>query len=464
MLAAAGSAPLERPAAAEIDVDLALVETKLRPPWTRPGIVPRSALVERLSESTAPIVTVIAPAGYGKTTLLGQWAAGTSLRSAWLSLDPQDNEPSVLLTSLLAALGRIEPIDPEVAGTLLAEAAVEPSWSVRRLAALVSSVRTPFLLVLDEVEAVEDQRGGDLLAALALNLPLGSRLALASRAEPPIPLARLRSQGSVEEVGTDELTMDEQEAGELLAGAGTPMASVDVRDLVVRTEGWPVGLYLTSLAMRAGGSMSQPERPVGGDDRLVAEYLQTEVVSALEPSLLAFLTRTSVLTRLTASLCDAVMATTGSQQVLESLEQSNLLLVPLDRRREWYRCHHLFRDLLSAQLARSEPDLIPRLHDRAAAWFEANGHFDLALEHAQAAGDADQRGPALRADRADHLRVRTGGHRPALAGLVRAGRAHRGLPVPGRTGRPGLSAERCERPVTPPRRRGDVRRPAGPRS
>src|SRR5262245_8805951 len=222
--------------------DSGLVESKLQPPTPRPGIVIRTALLERMEASRAHIVTVIAPGGYGRTTLLGQWARCSALPSTWLSLDQHDSEPVVMLGHLLAALERIEPIDPERRRSLLAEAAVDSSWSLRHLAVVVSSMRTPFLLVLDHVESVKDERSGDMIAAVALNLPEGSRLALASRAEPPIPRARLRGQGLLEELGRDELKMGEREAGELLTGAGTMPDDTVVIDLVAHTEGWPVGL------------------------------------------------------------------------------------------------------------------------------------------------------------------------------------------------------------------------------
>jgi LuxR family maltose regulon positive regulatory protein len=367
-----------------------LVETKLRPPRTRPDLVTRSALLRRLEVSTAPIASVVAPAGYGKTTLLGQWAARCPLPSAWLSLDQHDDEPGVLLRYLMAALERVEPTDPERWRSLLAEAAVDGSWSLRRLAVLVSSIQAPFLLVLDHVEAVKSKGSGDLIAVVALNLPEGSRLVLASRTEPPLPMARLRANGVVEEVGPTELAMDEREAGELLSANGPTLDPAQVRDLLSRTEGWPVGLYLASLAMKDGGSGTGPAPVPHGDDRGVADYLRSEVLSTLAPSALTLLTRTSVLDRLSGPLCDAVMGSTGAQEVLESLEASNMLLVPLDRQRHWYRCHHLLGELLRAELERTEPEVVSRLHDRAATWFEANGDPAAALDHSQAAGDADR--------------------------------------------------------------------------
>ena len=203
-------------------------------------------------------------------------------------------------------------------------------------------------------------------------------------------MARLRAQGAVTDLTVDDLAMDESEASQLLAAMDVALAPDDLSQLVARTEGWPVGLYLASLAIGAGGSGSGVGVAFRGDDRLMADYLRSEIVSALPPATRTFLTRTSVLDRLSGPLCDAVMGATGSQALLESLEASNLLLVPLDRRRQWYRCHHLLQELLRAELEQSEPALVARLHDRAAAWFEVNGQAALAIDHAQAAGDADR--------------------------------------------------------------------------
>lgn len=367
-----------------------LAASKLRRPEARPGQVVRTALLDRLAASTAPLVSIVAPAGYGKTTLLGQWMERSPLHSVRLSLDHYDDDPVVLLHYLLAALAEIEPVDPALRRSLLAEAAVDSSWSLRGLASLVASVQTPFLLVLDHVEQVQNQRCGDLIAAIALHLPDGSRLALASRADPPFPTARLWAHGQLERVTREDLTMDEHEAALLLAGAGTTLDPEAISELVTSTEGWPVGLYLASLALRAGDQGTGVAPRLRGDDRDVADYLRAEVLASIAPSAVTFLARTSVLDQLSGPLCDAVVASTGSQELLESLEASSLLVVPLDRHRHWYRCHHLLRELLSDELERTEPELVNRLHDRAAAWFEANGHLDRAIDHAQAAGDADR--------------------------------------------------------------------------
>lgn len=367
-----------------------LLESKLRPPKHRPGAVIRSALLDRLEASTTPITTVVAPAGYGKSTLLGQWADRCHLPSTWLSLDRHDNDPANLLGHLIAALERIEPADPERRASLLAAAAVDIRGSLPRLAAWVSSMQTPFLFVLDHVEMVEADSSRDLIAVLALNLPDGSRLALGSRVEPPIPTHRLRANRMLDEVHRDDLTMDEFEAEALLVGAGVTPEPAEVSELVARTEGWPVGLYLASLSMRVAAVGIAPTRVPHGDERIFADYLREEMLSTLAPSTRTLLTRTSILDQFSGPLCDAVLGGSGAQEVLESLEASNMLLVPLDNQRHWYRCHHLLGELLRTELERTEPELVPRLHDRAATWFEANGQPAAALDHAQAAGDADR--------------------------------------------------------------------------
>jgi LuxR family maltose regulon positive regulatory protein len=368
-----------------------LVESKLRPPPARPGIVTRTALVERLlARSAAPIVCVVAPPGYGKTTLLAQWAQRKDRRVGWVTVDARDNDPAVLLTYLAVALDRIEPIDPEVLGTLALPGGFVAATVVPRLAAAMSAMTAPVAVVFDHVEMLHNRQCLDAVAELAMQLPVGSQLALASRTTPPLPLPRLRAQGRVVELGVAELAMDLPEARALLEQVR--VADEHAEDLHRRTEGWPVGLYLAGLALQADAGAEDPGvgTAFSGEDRLVADYLWSELLSRLPAAKVSFLTRTAVLDRMCGALCDAVLETSGSAGMLESLADSNLLLVPLDRRREWYRYHHLFRDLLSAELERREPGLVPRLHLRAAAWCEANGLEETAVDHAQAAGDADR--------------------------------------------------------------------------
>jgi LuxR family maltose regulon positive regulatory protein len=259
-----------------------------------------------------------------------------------------------------------------------------------RFVSAVGAMADPVALILDHVELLENPECLDAVAELALALPAGSRLALAARRPPGLPVALLRAQGQVVEIGVEELAMDAREARALLEAADVALSDAEMTELIGRTEGWPVGLYLAALARKAGGRRRDAGARFSGEDRFVADYLHSELLAQLPPERVAFLTRTAVLERMCGPLCDAVLATKGSGEVLASLEESNLLVVPLDRHRRWYRYHHLFGELLLAELERREPELVPQLHVRAASWLEANGLPEAAIDHAQAAGDADR--------------------------------------------------------------------------
>jgi LuxR family maltose regulon positive regulatory protein len=368
-----------------------LLESKLRQPSSRPGIVVRTALVDRLCASPpASVICVVAPPGYGKTTVLAQWAQRKGERVAWVEVDPRDNDPAVLLTYIAVALDRIERIDPEIFHALAAPGA--EVTVVARLANAMSAMTEPVALVLDHAELLDNRHCLDAVAQLAAQLPSGSQLALASRTSPPLPVALLRAQGRVLEIGVPELAMDQSEARELLEAAGVQLGDTEVAELLGGTEGWPVGLYLGALALQAGARQGREGAGIEfvGDDRFMVEYLWSELLSRLPQPTVVFLRRTAVLERLCGPLCDAVLDTSGSTDTLEALESSNLLLVPLDRRRQWYRYHHLFHEFLHAELTRREPELVPQLHARAAAWCEGNGLAETAVAHAQAAGDTDR--------------------------------------------------------------------------
>ena len=368
-----------------------LVVSKLRRPPARRGMVRRPSLIDRLArDDCGPIVSVVAPAGYGKTTLLSQWAERNGQAFAWVSVDEADNDPKVLLTYVAEALDAVQPVGGRVFDALASPASSVPGSVVPRLGAALAAMTTPVVLVLDDVHALRNSECRAALSVLADHVPGGSRLALAGRTEPPLRVARLRAEGRVTEIGPGDLALTCDEASSLLRAAQVALGADEVAELHRRTEGWPAGLYLAALCLREGGSPGGAAISVAGDHRFVSEYVESEFLARISPRQRAFLTRTAVLERMCGPLCEAVLDRPGSAASLDDLARSNLLLVPLDRRRQWYRYHHLFRDMLLAQLERQSPELIPVLRRRAAGWYVSNGMDEDALEYSMAAGDVDE--------------------------------------------------------------------------
>src|SRR5215471_10000514 len=377
----------ERAARATFD----LVVSKLHRPLVRPGTVRRSPLLERLAHGDGPpIVSVVAPAGYGKTTLLSQWAERTGQAFAWVSVDEADNDPKVLLTYVAEALNAVEPIGRHVFAALASPASSVPGSVVPRLGAAFSSMSSPVALVLDDVHLLRNYECRAALSVLADHVPAGSRLVLAGRADPPLRIARLRAEGRITEIGPADLALTMAEAATLLRAAEVVLGGDEVAELHRRTEGWPVGLYLAALYLREGGSLPGAAASFGGDDLFVSEYLESEFLERISSAQRVFLTRTAVLERMSGPLCEAVLDVPGSGATLADLAGSNLLLVPLDRRGQWYRYHHLFRDMLLAELERLEPDQVPGLRRSAADWCLRAGLAEEALEYLMAAGAADE--------------------------------------------------------------------------
>jgi LuxR family transcriptional regulator, maltose regulon positive regulatory protein len=367
-----------------------LVASKLRRPSARPGAVPRSSLIEKLArDDSRPIVSVVAPAGYGKTTLLSQWAERDGQAFAWVSVDDRDNDPRVLLAYVAQALDAVQPVGGRVFEALASPVSSVPGSVVPRLGTALASMTTPVALVLDDVHLLHDRECQSALSVLADHVPGRSRLVLAGRAEPPVRVARLRAEGRVLEIGPGDLCLTLAEAASLLAAAEVALGEDEVAELHQRTEGWAVGLYLAALALRAGGSLGTAAVSFAGDDRLVSEYVESEFLARISPRQRAFLTQTSVLERMSGALVEAVLARPGSAATLAELARSNLLLVPLDRRGQWYRYHHLFRDVLLGELERLEPGMVPVLRRRAARWCLRNNRPAEALEYFMAAGDVD---------------------------------------------------------------------------
>jgi LuxR family transcriptional regulator, maltose regulon positive regulatory protein len=366
-----------------------LVMSKLYKPQVRPGTVPRLSLVERLMADPRPIVSVVAPAGHGKATLLAQWAERESRPFAWVSVDERDNDPKVLLTYVAAALDAVEPVDGRVFDALASAVSSVPGSVVPRLGLALASMTSRVVLVLDDVHLLRNFECRAALSVLADHVPGGARLVMAGRTEPPLRVARLRAEGKIQEIGLGELALTPGQASSLLSNAGVTVSGADAGDLHRRAEGWPVGLYLAALYLREERSADRVANFSGGADRLVSEYLESEFLSRISRRDRMFLTRTAVLERMCGPLCEAVADLPEAARTLEGLVRSNLLLVPLDRRAEWYRYHHLLRDMLTAELRRQEPDLEPVLRRRAAAWCLQHGMTEDALWYYMAAGDAD---------------------------------------------------------------------------
>jgi LuxR family transcriptional regulator, maltose regulon positive regulatory protein len=365
-----------------------LYASKFHRPLIRPGTIRRSPLIKQLADgNSCPIVAVVAPPGYGKTTLVSQWAEANGQAVAWVSVDQGDNDPKVLLSYVAVALDAVEPIDGRVFDALASPASSVPGSVAPRLGSALWSMSSPVVLVLDDVHVLHNSECRAALSVLADHVPGGSRLVLAGRTRPPLRIVRLRAEGKILEIGPGDLSLSPAEAASLLRDAGVSLGDDDVAELHRRTEGWPAGLYLAALYLREGGSLGRAAVSFGGDDRLVSEYMEAEFLARISRRQRVFLTRTAVLERLSGPLCEAVLELDGARTTLAELAQSNMLLVPLDRRGQWYRYHHLFRDMLLAELERLEPGLIPVLRRRAADWCLRNGLPEEALEYSIAAAD-----------------------------------------------------------------------------
>jgi LuxR family maltose regulon positive regulatory protein len=390
-----------------VDAGPPLLETKLRPPDPRPGLVPRPGLAERLDEAAERRLTLVsAPAGWGKTTLVGEWlAARPPGTAAWVALDPADNDPARFWRYVAEALRRVgAPLEEQAVGALAAEGETLEAGLSSVINAVAELPRRT-VLALDDYHVIGEPAVHEAFAFLCERAPDPLRLILTTRSDPPIGLARLRARGDLSELRAADLRFSDAEAGALLSGAvGLDLGGEEVTRLRQRTEGWAAGLYLAGLSLRGREDASGFIADFAGDDRLVVDYLAAEVLEGQPEERRRFLLRTSILGRLTGPLCDAVAGTTGSARTLAELERSNLFLVPLDNRREWYRYHHLFGELLQHELTLTSPDELPGLHRRAADWHVAQGSIDDAVRHSVAAGDLDRASDLIAANWSAQLR------------------------------------------------------------
>ena len=374
----------------------ALLETKFYVPRPRRGLVLRPRLSERLDRGTASkLMLVSAPAGFGKTTLLTEWLAASPAApaderlAAWLSLDRADNDPASFWAYVIAALRTVASGVGESALALLQAPPPPPIETVLTvLLNDLAAIAADIVLVLDDYHVIDAREVQDGMAFLLDHLPPGLHVVIASRADPALPLARLRARGELAEIRAAELRFTPDEAAAYLNEMmGLQLTARDVAALEARTEGWIAALQLAALSMQGRDDVAGFIAGFAGDDRYVVDYLAEEVLQRQTDRVQAFLLQTSILGRLSGPLCDAVTGQGGGKAMLEALDRGNLFLVPLDDRRRWYRYHHLFADVLQARLLDEQPGQMPELHRRASAWYEQNGEQSLAIGHALAAGD-----------------------------------------------------------------------------
>jgi LuxR family maltose regulon positive regulatory protein len=372
-----------------------LLATKLFVPRPRPGFVPRPRLAEGLDHGLGQGLSLVcAPAGFGKTALLADWARRARRPVAWLSLDQGDNDPARFWRHVVAALGVVRPGVAEQVAPLLGPPA-PPSFAGLVTALINQLAAQPdqgeVVLVLDDYHLIDAQSVHASVAFLLEHRPPGLQLVLTCRADPPLPLARLRGRGQLAELRADDLRFTAEEAGALLRQGVVPdlaLPDAAVAALAERTEGWAVGLQLAALSLRGRSDVTGFVASFSGSYRYVLDYLTEEVLEGQPEPVRTFLLETSVLERLSGALCDAVTGRADSQVMLEAIERANLFLMPLDEVRGWWRYHHLFADLLRARLQQEQPERVQELHRAAAAWSEAHGLADDAVPHALAADDA----------------------------------------------------------------------------
>ena len=364
-----------------------LVEAKLAAPYLRPSVLQRDALVRELLRTNAGLVTMVAPPGYGKSTSLALWRARERRPVAWVTCDAADADPIRFLgyvgLAIERALDLATPIFDGV--TLNAESAL--SFAVPRLTSALHAERLAMVVMLDDVHHVAGTRSADALSMIVDYLPAGVTIAVAGRTDGGLPVARLRANGRLVEIGVDHLAFDEQEAGMLASLDGRELPAAEARELHVRTEGWPAAVYLAARrAQRTAGRRTPAAVGVSGRDTDIGDYLDAELVDHATPRVRGFLLRTAILDRMSADLCDAVVDGKGSDRILRDLASTNQLVVPLDTQGGWFRYHTLLREHLLAKLERDH-GAAEAAHRRAAAWFAASGMPEVAVDHLFAAGD-----------------------------------------------------------------------------
>jgi LuxR family maltose regulon positive regulatory protein len=349
------------------------------------------------------LVLVSAPAGYGKSTLVAQWVELDPRTSCGLQLGHGDNDPVVLLARIAAALERTGPIDGEFHAELSRATPRIDAIALPLLAADLAE-RDPFVLVLDDVQDITAEKSRAILAFLVDHVRPGSQLVLITRGDPGVPLGRLRAAGELVEIGTEHLALDAKETREVAASGGLELSEEAAEGLRARTEGWAAAVVLARISLQGRDDADARAANLSGDQMQIADYLLEEVLERQPEHLRRFLLGTSILERMTAPLCDTVLGTSDAAASLEDLARSNAFVVPIDDHREWYRYHHLFSDLLRAELGRRDPELLPVYLGRAARWCEQHGSPDRAFMYAHESGDLARAGRIALAHRDEFAR------------------------------------------------------------
>ena len=381
-----------------VTVTARILETKLHTPLSRTNLVARPNLINRLNEGLGRKLTLVsAPAGYGKTTIISRWASLSDYPFAWLSLDENDNRLVRFTQYLAAALRRIKPEPAESTRELLSQSrssVVTTSSPVELMASLINdiiSAEFAFVLVLDDYHTIHDKSIHEAVAFLLEHIPPDMHIVITTREDPPLALSRLRSQLEITEIREQDLRFETNEIAQFFSDVmGFQVGRESIELMEQRTEGWIAGIQLAALSLRGRTDHEEFIRYFAGDHRYIIDYLSEEVLSRQTDEVRHFLLLTSILDRLSASICSALtdgeVPAAESQEILEYLEHTNLLIVPLDDKRVWYRYHHLFSQALRHQLQRAMPERLPELHLRVSCWFEENGFFVDAVQHALAAG------------------------------------------------------------------------------
>lgn len=375
-----------------------LLRTKLYVPPVRSSQIARPRLSELMDRGLdRALILVSAPAGYGKTTLVSRWLKEKNIPSAWLSLDGSDNDPIRFMLYLLAALTPIAPgIQDEAFGMLQGAQPAQFESIINLVVNELTSFQDPFVLVLDDFHVIHSEAVQKILAYLLEHLPLPMHLALLTRIDPLLPLSRLRVRNQLLDIRADQLRFTREEIAVFLKNMmGLALSAHDLTALEARTEGWIAGLQLAALSMQGSQDIHRFVSAFTGSHHYVMDYLIEEVLKNQPPKVSAFLLQTCILDRLCEPLCEAVVEADASgsidgQSMLETLEEMNLFLIPMDEERHWYRYHHLFADVLRKRLETQYSGLLPVLHLRASQWYEQNGFLAESVQQAIAAGNQDR--------------------------------------------------------------------------